>query len=152
MDSNRSLSDSWKGCTRFTLLKEKPPKGYMWSRGNENARRLRGTYFIDPEDGEYEETIKKTKGESWRFQRRRRCLAKTDQRSTPGFRKLKRRVVNSTRFQKTKHACIVEAHEATGKLLESSLPKIHEDHIAGKGHHSMSHYDLYTNLFRCLKR
>ena len=31
VDSNRSLSDSWKGFTKFTLLKEKPPKGYMWS-------------------------------------------------------------------------------------------------------------------------
>ena len=28
VDSNRSLSDSWKGFTKFTPLKEKPPKGY----------------------------------------------------------------------------------------------------------------------------
>ena len=27
VDSNRHLSDSWKGFTKFTLLKEKPPKG-----------------------------------------------------------------------------------------------------------------------------
>ena len=25
------LSDSWKGFTKFTLLKETPPKGYLWS-------------------------------------------------------------------------------------------------------------------------
>ena len=31
VDSNRSLSDSWTVFTKFTLLKEKPPKGYMWS-------------------------------------------------------------------------------------------------------------------------
>ena len=31
VDSNRSQSDSWKGFTNFTLLEEKPPKGYMWS-------------------------------------------------------------------------------------------------------------------------
>ena len=31
VDANRSLSDSWKGITKFTLLKEKPPKGKMWS-------------------------------------------------------------------------------------------------------------------------
>ena len=30
-DANRSLSDSWKVFTKFTLLKEKPPKGYVWS-------------------------------------------------------------------------------------------------------------------------
>ena len=33
VESNRSLSDSWKGFTKFTLLSEKPPKGYMWSGG-----------------------------------------------------------------------------------------------------------------------
>ena len=31
VDANRSLSDSWKGFTKFTLVKEKPPKVYMWS-------------------------------------------------------------------------------------------------------------------------
>ena len=29
--ANRNSSDSWKGLTKFTLLKEKPPKGYLWS-------------------------------------------------------------------------------------------------------------------------
>ena len=85
-------SDSWTGFTQLTLLEEKPPEGYMWSRGRltkrqltsrpdylwpelwiklgrnaklkekqewsnekpklDNARRLRGIYFIDPEDKE----------------------------------------------------------------------------------------------------
>ena len=31
VDSNRSLSDSLRGFTKITPLKEKPPKGYMWS-------------------------------------------------------------------------------------------------------------------------
>ena len=31
VDSSKHLSDSWRGFTRFTLLKENPPKGYMWS-------------------------------------------------------------------------------------------------------------------------
>ena len=78
-----------KEFTKFTLLSEKPPRGYMWSRGKmtkvqttarhhvwlevwtkigkaaqnrekqewkheqpklDTARRLRGIYFIDPED------------------------------------------------------------------------------------------------------
>ena len=30
VDSNRSLSDSWTGFTKFILLKENS-KGYMWS-------------------------------------------------------------------------------------------------------------------------
>ena len=31
VDSNRSSSDSWKGFTKFTLLKENTPKVYIWS-------------------------------------------------------------------------------------------------------------------------
>ena len=33
VDADRSLSDSWKGFSKFTLLEEKPPKGYLWSGG-----------------------------------------------------------------------------------------------------------------------
>ena len=39
------------------------------------------------------------------------------------------------------HACIVEAHESTRKRLESTLPKDHEDRIAGKGFNSLCHYN-----------
>ena len=84
----------------------------------------------------------KTQGESWMFQWRRQCFAKEDQRSAPAFRKLKRRVANPTRFQKTKHACIVEAHESARQRLESSLPKDHEDRIAGKGYDPTTHDNL----------
>ena len=31
VDSNRSLSDSWRGFTKFTLLKENSPKKFLWS-------------------------------------------------------------------------------------------------------------------------
>ena len=48
----------------------------------------------------------------------------------------------SHKMQKTKHACIVEAHESTRKRLESTLQKDHEDHIAEKGFNSLSHYNL----------
>ena len=98
VDGSRDLSDSWTGFTQFTLLEEKAPDGYMWSRGRltrkqqtsrpdhlwpeiwktmgknarlkekqkwsneklhlENARKLRGIYFIDLEDKEFKETIK----------------------------------------------------------------------------------------------
>ena len=32
VDVNGSLSDSWKGFTKFTSLKEEHPQGCMWSR------------------------------------------------------------------------------------------------------------------------
>ena len=31
IDGSRDLSDPWTGFTRFTLLEEKPPEGYVWS-------------------------------------------------------------------------------------------------------------------------
>ena len=40
------------------------------------------------------------------------------------------------------HDCIVESHESTRQRAESSQPKNHEDHIAGKGFTSMTHYNL----------
>ena len=89
IDGSRDLSDSWTGFTRVTLLEEKPPDGFLWSRERltrkqltsrpdylwpelwtklgrnaqlkerqkwsdekpklNNARRLRGICFIDPE-------------------------------------------------------------------------------------------------------
>ena len=98
VDSSKHLSDSWRGLTKFTLLKEKPPTGFLWSRERltkiqsttrpdhewpevftkfgkatqnrenqewvkekpklHNARKLRGIYFVDPEDKEYSEINK----------------------------------------------------------------------------------------------
>ena len=39
-------------------------------------------------------------------------------------------------------ACILEAGESTRLRMEESLPKYHEDHIAGKGDNSLQHYNL----------
>ena len=98
IDGSIDLSDSWTGFTQFTLLKEKPPDGYIWSGWRltkrqvtsrpdhlwpelwtklgrnaelkerqkwshekpklDNARKLRGIYFIEPEDKEFKETFK----------------------------------------------------------------------------------------------
>ena len=53
--------------------------------------------------------------------------------------------------RKSKHACIVEAHESTRKRLEWTLSKDLEDHIAVKGFHSLSLF-LCTSSFPCSKR
>ena len=42
----------------------------------------------------------------------------------------------------SKFACILEASESTRMRMEESLPKYHEDHIAGKGDNSLQHYNL----------
>ena len=43
---------------------------------------------------------------------------------------------------KTKLACILEVSESTRMRMGDSLPNHHEDHIAGKGDHSLQHYNL----------
>ena len=88
IDGSRDLSDPWTGFTQFTLLEEKAPDGFLWSgrpdhlwpelwksMGKhaklkerqkwseeklhlENARKLRGIYFIDPRIRNSKETIK----------------------------------------------------------------------------------------------
>ena len=50
--------------------------------------------------------------------------------------------IASEKIPKMIHECIVESHESTRQRVESSQPKYHEDHIAGKGFTSMSHYDV----------
>ena len=44
---------------------------------------------------------------------------------------------------KTKYACIAEADESARKRMEGSH---HEDHIAGNGMNSLSHYNLVHNF------
>ena len=43
---------------------------------------------------------------------------------------------------KSKFGCILEASESTRLRMEGSLPKFHEDHIAGQGDTSLQHYNL----------
>ena len=71
----------------------------QWAIEKIILERLRGIYFIDPEDGEDKETIEKTR-KSWKFQWMRQYRARKEQRNTSRVRKLKRNVVNPTRFQR----------------------------------------------------
>ena len=59
-------------------------------------------------------------------------------------RKLRETVTgeNTNSRKKTKKACIVEAHESTRKRLEPTRPRNHEDHIAEKEFHSITHYNM----------
>ena len=58
------------------------------------------------------------------------------------FQETEAKSCQSNKIPKAKHACIVEAHESTRQHLEPTLPKDHEDHIAGKGKNSMTQYNL----------
>ena len=158
---------------KFTVLKEKPPKGYMWSRVRltkdqtttrpdhvwpevwskigkaaqnreeqewavekpklDNARQLRGIYFIDPSDEEYQETMKIAKKKLEIPMAPAMPCKRKIQVDNYSFRKRERESLASQKGPKTKYGCTVESHESTRPRAEPSQPKHHEDHIAGKG-------------------
>ena len=46
VDSGKHLSDSWRGFTKFTLLKEKPPKGYTERETDKNSNDYRTRFCV----------------------------------------------------------------------------------------------------------
>ena len=50
--------------------------------------------------------------------------------------------IASEKTPTTVYVCIVESHESTEQRVESSQPTNHDDHIAGMGFSSMTHYNL----------
>ena len=99
----------------------------------ENARKLRGIYFIDPEDTECKETIKNA-----------RKKLETSVAPAMPCQIMKHCGNGASNKIKTKLACILEADESTRMRMGNSIPHHHEDHIAGKGDNSLQHYNLVT--------
>ena len=134
----------WRGMSKNAKLREKQ-KWSIQKPKLDNARRLWGIYFVDPEDKEFKETIKNA----------RKKLETPVAPAMPckTFKKSKHGETRSkTNDFKFKFACILEASESTRMRMEESLPKHHEDNIAGKGtiHNNITIW--YTNLFLCLKQ
>ena len=65
--------------------------------------------------------------ENWKHQWLQPCLARHARKVKHGDTRGK------TNVFKSRFACILEASESTRMRMEESLPKYHEDHIAGKG-------------------
>ena len=159
---SRDLSDPWTGFTQFTLLEEKLPEENILHPGQiilwpeiwktmgrndklkekqkwpheklhlENARKLRGIYFIDLEDKEFKETIKNARKKlETSIAPAMPCKIVKKDCGSGGSNKIK-----------TSLACILEADESTRLRMGESLPNHHEDHIAGKGDNSLQHYNL----------
>ena len=121
----------WKSMGKNAKLKEKQ----KWSEEKihlENARKLRGIYFIDPEDTEFKETIKN-------------ALKKLERSVSPAMPcKIMKKNCGSggSNKIKTRIACILETDESTRLRMRNSLTNHHEDHIAGKGNISLQQYNL----------
>ena len=111
---------------------------HKWSNEKpklDHVRRLRGIYFIDPEDKEFKETIKNAP-KKWETPMAPAMPCKTSKKSEHGETRGK------TNEIKSKLACILEASESTRLRVEESPPNCHEDHIAGKKDISLQHYNL----------
>ena len=129
----------WTKLEKNAKLKERQ----TWSQEKlhlDNARKLRGIYFIDPEDKEFKETIKNA-----------RKKLETPVAPAMPCQTSKNRKHGATRGKsnefKSKLACILEASESTRMRMGESLPNYHEDHIAGKGDNSLQHYDFGTQIY-----
>ena len=120
---------------RNAKLREKH-KWAIEKRKLDNARRLRGIYFIDPEDKEFKEKRLGMQEENWKHQWLQPCRARHARKAKHGETRSK------TNDFKAKFACILEASESTRMCMEESLPNYHEYHIAGKGDNSLQHYKL----------
>ena len=94
----------------------------------ENAPKLRGFYFIDPEDTEFKETIKNA-----------RKKLETSVAPAMPCKIMKNCGSGGSDKNKKKLACILEANESTRMRMGNSEPPNHEDHIAGKGENSLQH-------------
>ena len=128
----------WRGLQRNANLREK----HKWAIEKpklDNARRLRGIYFIDPEEKEFKETIKNARRKS-ETPMAPAMPCKTSKKckhgETPG----------KTNEIKSKLACILDASESTRLRMEESLPNHHEEHIAGKGDNLLQHYNLVNKF------
>ena len=85
------------------------------------GRKLRGIYFIDPEDGEYKETVENGREKlEVAVEAAMPCKMETRKRARKPLETVASGCTESNK--KTKRACIVEAHESTRKRLESTLP------------------------------
>ena len=125
---------------KHAKLKEKQ----KWSNEKlhlENARKLRGVYFIDTEEKEFKETIKNA----------RKKLETSVAPAMPCKIMKKNCGSGGSNKIKTKLACILEADESTRLRMGNSLPIIMKTILQEK---ETIHYSItiwFTNLFLCLK-
>ena len=115
----------WKSMGKNVKLKEKQKRSEETIH-LDNARKLRGIYFIDPEDTEFKETIKNA-----------RENLETSVAPAMPCKIVKNCGGDGSNKIKTKPACILEADESTRMRMGISKPHYHEDHIAGKGENSL---------------
>ena len=127
--------DMWKHVSDESKKKRKEKQKWTIEKPTlDNARRLRGTYLIDPDDQEFKDIMKNARGK----------LEVPMPASMPCQIQLESfwATCSVGKDCKTKYACMVEADESLRIRMEGAPHRYHEDHIAGKGMNSLSHYNI----------
>ena len=100
----------------------------------DNARQLRGIFFIEPKDEEFKLTTKAA----------RRKLEAPMPAAMPCKVPMKSSGETHRNIgkRKTKHACVVDANESTRPRLKGVGHTFHQDPITAKVMNSLTHYSL----------
>ena len=128
--SDHLLSEIWRSTSKNSKTKEK----HNWTSEKpklDNARRLRKSYFIDPEIPNSRRSLR-IHGRSWKSQQSLLCLVK-------GQIADMRQPVARMMIPNQKLRASMEVEEFKRLRMEGTFPKIHEDHIEGKRSNSLQH-------------
>ena len=111
----------------------------------DNAGKLGGIYFNDPDDLEFTETM---------INAREKLESPMESAMPCNVQHLQRREAcgKEPNIRRSRYACIVGAHESARKRLERTPRKDYEVRIAGKGFNSLSHYNFARNFIPMPKR
>ena len=130
----------WKDMSEGAQRKEKQ-KWAIEKPKLDNARRMRGIYFIDPADAQFKETIKKKK------KARRKLEVPMPAAMLCKIRRGTYKETCRTLMlpKQNTHASLKPTNSVRIRM-EGALHRYHEDHIAGKGTNSLNHYNLVHNF------
>ena len=132
---DKSWPEMWKRVFDASKRKEKQ-KWAIEKPKLDNARMLRGIYFIDPEDDEFQGYHEKVLVESWKFRCQQQCLVKLHCAEATG----KPAALMENTRQNT--LLLLQLTNLSESGMEGAPHRYLEDHIAGKGMISLSHYFL----------
>ena len=125
--------DIWKHTS--DARKSKPKQKWAIEKPKlDNARRLRGIFFIEPDDEEFKHTIKNAR-RKLEVPMPAAMLCKTPANCCW-------ETCRSVGKHKTKYACIVDADESMTIRLEGVPHRNYENHIAVKGMNSLNRCNL----------
>ena len=120
------MSDAAKSKAKQKCAFEKPKL--------DNARQLRGIFFIEPDDEEVKHTLNNA--------RRKLAIPMSAAMSCKTPTNCRGETCRSMGKCKTKYACVVDADESARKRLEGVPHRYHEDHVSANRLSSLSRYNL----------